>query len=163
MENASSCPDVPDEDDVHRWVTSTLDEGRCQAAELCIRIVDEQESAELNLRYREQSNATNVLSFPAELPEELQSQLEFPLLGDLVICAPVVIREAAQQSKQAMAHWAHMIVHGSLHLLGYDHIDDIEAAEMEQLESTILARCGFPDPYSPAPYPATNPQGAENL
>ena len=114
-------------------------------AELTLRLVDEAESGELNRTYRGKAGPTNVLSFPvdaAELPG-----LELPLLGDLVICAPVVAREAAAQGKTAEAHWVHLVVHGMLHLQGYDHLEPVEASEMEKLETDILRRLGYPDPY----------------
>ena len=128
---------------MRRWATAALRNER-ETAELSVRIVDEQESAALNQQYRGKSGATNVLSFPfdAVTPEPL------PILGDLVICAPVVIREAQQQNKPAEAHWAHMCVHGVLHLLGYDHAGDSDAQVMETLETTILLDMGFPAPYS---------------
>lgn len=112
------------------------------AGELTIRIVDEAESQELNRRYRGKDRPTNVLSFPYD--GEL---LDVPVLGDLVICAPVVQREAAEQHKDLRAHWAHMVVHGCLHLLGYDHEQDGEAEAMEARERELLAELGFPDPY----------------
>ena len=117
--------------------------GHTYEAEVTVRIVDEAESNELNLTYRGKDKPTNVLSFPFEAPPGL----ELPLLGDLVICRQVVEREAEEQGKPLMAHWAHMVVHGSLHLLGYDHIDDEEAEEMEQLERDIMQELGFADPY----------------
>jgi len=113
--------------------------------ELSIRIVDENESAELNRRYRNKTGSTNVLSFPAELPENLN----LPLLGDLVICAPVVSKEAQQQGKSELAHWAHMVIHGTLHLLGYDHQNDEQANIMEGHEISILNSLGFSNPYKP--------------
>ena len=130
---------------MRRWATAALRNER-ETTELSVRIVDEQESAALNQQYRGKSGATNVLSFPfdAVTPEPL------PILGDLVICAPVVIREAQQQNKPAEAHWAHMCVHGVLHLLGYDHAGDRDAEVMEALETTILLDMGFPAPYSAA-------------
>lgn len=112
--------------------------------EITIRIVDEAESHELNLTYRGKDRPTNILSFPFECPEEV----ELPLLGDLVICRQVVEKEAVEQGKPLLAHWAHMVVHGSLHLLGYDHIEDDEAEEMEALETRIMQGLGFDDPYS---------------
>ncbi len=128
---------------MRRWATAALRNER-ETAELSVRIVDDQESAALNQQYREKSGPTNVLSFPfdAVTPEPL------PILGDLVICAPVVIREAQQQEKLVEAHWAHMCVHGVLHLLGYDHAGDADAQVMEALETTILLDMGFPAPYS---------------
>lgn len=111
--------------------------------ELTIRIVDENEAAELNLAWRQKSGATNVLSFP--LHDDLAGNT--PLLGDLVICAPVVANEAMQQNKTLESHWAHLVIHGSLHLLGYDHINKTDAIEMESLETTIMASLGHSDPY----------------
>jgi probable rRNA maturation factor len=128
-----------------RWAAAALD-GRCDAAELSIRIVTPAESRRLNARYRGRDKPTNVLSFPCQPPRGLR-----PLpLGDLVICAQVVGREARAQGKPAEAHWAHMTVHGVLHLLGYDHDRNREAARMEALEKKILARLGYPDPYRAA-------------
>ncbi|MDO4430514.1 MAG: rRNA maturation RNase YbeY [Lonepinella koalarum] len=112
--------------------------------EITIRLVDEAESHHLNLTYRGKDRPTNVLSFPFECPDEV----ELPLLGDLVICRQVVEKEAHEQGKLLLAHWAHMVVHGSLHLLGYDHIEDLEAEEMEALETEIMLGLGFEDPYS---------------
>ncbi len=128
-----------------RWAGAALDD-RCDAAEVSIRIVTPAESRRLNLRYRGQDKPTNVLSFPCTPPAGLR-----PLpLGDLVICAQVVAREARAQGKSAEAHWAHMTVHGVLHLLGYDHERAREAARMEALEKKILERLGYPDPYRSA-------------
>lgn len=124
------------------WARSAIS-GRRSDAELSIRIVDAAESRALNRRFRGRDNPTNVLSFPAELPPELG----LPLLGDLVICRDVVEAEAADQGKPAEAHWAHMVVHGTLHLLGYDHDSVSEAETMEALEAEILAELGWPDPY----------------
>ncbi|WP_215786370.1 rRNA maturation RNase YbeY [Pantoea dispersa] len=112
-------------------------------SEVTIRLVDEAESHELNLTYRGKDKPTNVLSFPFEAPPGI----ELPLLGDLIICRQVVEQEAAEQGKSPEAHWAHMVVHGTLHLLGYDHIEDEEAEEMEALETEIMLALGYPDPY----------------
>lgn len=117
-------------------------EGR--AVELAIVLADDGTVRELNRRYRGQDKPTNVLSFPADLPADL----DLPLLGDLVICAPVVAREAAEQGKSLQAHWAHLVIHGCLHLLGHDHIEEDEAEAMEALERQLLAGLGYPDPYS---------------
>ena len=147
---------------LRRWLRATLRHLGRADAQVAIRIVDETEGSELYARYRlrapssgqtGQPHATNVLSFPADLPE----WVGLPLLGDLVICAPVVEREAADQGKVPDAHWAHMIVHGTLHLLGHDHQDDAEAERMETLETEILAGLRFPPPYTPAPAFASNP------
>lgn len=134
--------ELPDEYDIRRWIEPVL-AARMDAAELCVRIVDEQEIAELNQRYRHKPGPTNVLSFPfeADIP------LEVPLLGDVVICAAVVEREAQEQDKPRMAHWAHMLVHGTLHLLGYDHLTDAQAHEMEATEIQVLHQLGFSNPY----------------
>lgn len=114
---------------------------------LSIRIVDSDESAALNRRYRDRDYATNVLSFGCDLPDMMLTQLDEKPLGDLVICAAVVNREALEQHKAADAHWAHMVVHGILHLSGYDHIDDEDARHMEAQEIRILDHLGFANPY----------------
>ena len=142
VQNASSVDSLPPRGDFERWVRAAL-EGRREQAEVSIRVVDEDESAELNLRYRDKRGATNVLSFPADLPPALA----LPLLGDLVICAGVVAREALEQGKPLAAHWAHMVIHGTLHLIGYDHIDDADADIMEALEVAILDGLQLPNPY----------------
>lgn len=121
---------LPSEQDFQLWLDKTIPLFQPQA-ELTIRIVDEQESHELNHEYRGKDKPTNVLSFPFEVPPGM----EMDLLGDLIICRQVVEKEAVEQNKPLLAHWAHMVVHGSLHLLGYDHIEDDEAEEMESLET----------------------------
>ncbi len=138
---------VPAAASFRKWVAAAL-AGRIREADLAIRIVAEKEGRGLNRHYRGKDYATNVLSFPAELPEGLPKGVKFPLLGDLVICAPVVAREAREQGKPLAAHYAHLTVHGTLHLLGWDHEDDKEAEAMEQLERQILATLGLPDPYA---------------
>lgn len=130
-----------------KWVAAAL-EGRIREADLAIRLVDADEGRSLNRHYRGKDYATNVLSFPAEVPEGLPKNVKFPLLGDLVICAPVVAREAAEQGKPLKDHYAHLTVHGVLHLLGWDHEDDKEAEAMEQLEREILAELDITDPYA---------------
>lgn len=139
---------IPAEAALRDWVAAAL-AGRRDTAEVTLRIVDEAEIAELNETYRHKRGSTNVLSFPFEAPPGVT----LPLLGDLVICAPVVAREAQEQGKPVEAHWAHMVVHGCLHLLGYDHLDEAEAATMETLEIEILAALGYPDPYAEYPWP----------
>ncbi|MBB1060317.1 rRNA maturation RNase YbeY [Marilutibacter spongiae] len=129
-----------------KWVAAAL-AGRIREADLAVRIVDVREGRAMNRHFRGKDYATNVLSFPAELPEGLPSDVRFPLLGDLVICAPVVAREARDQKKPLAAHYAHMTVHGALHLLGWNHEDEREAECMEQLEREILASLGIADPY----------------
>ena len=134
--------DLPTAEQIEQWATAAV-QPQSDEVEMTVRIVDEAESHELNLNYRGKDRPTNVLSFPFECPDEV----ELPLLGDLVICRQVVEREAQEQDKSVMAHWAHMVVHGSLHLLGYDHIEDDEAEEMESLETQIMTGLGFVDPY----------------
>ena len=133
---------LPTAEQIEQWATAAV-QPQSDEVEMTVRIVDEAESHELNLNYRGKDRPTNVLSFPFECPDEV----ELPLLGDLVICRQVVEREAQEQDKPVMAHWAHMVVHGSLHLLGYDHIEDDEAEEMESLETQIMTGLGFVDPY----------------
>ena len=137
---------IPAATSFRRWVAAAL-AGRIREADLAIRIVDEKEGRSLNHHYRGKDYATNVLSFPAELPEGLPKGVKLPLLGDLVLCAPVIVREAREQGKPLRAHYAHLTVHGALHLLGWDHEDAREADAMEQLERQILAGMGLPDPY----------------
>jgi len=115
--------------------------------DITLRLVDASESQTLNRAYRDKNKPTNVLSFPFEMPEGLPADAMSPLLGDIIVCAGVVAQEAAEQGKALDAHWAHMIIHGVLHLLGHDHQDDDEAAQMEALETTILHGLGFADPY----------------
>lgn len=141
IQSATSDP-CPDEDDIHRWVEAAL-QGRRDEAEVSIRLVDEAEMAELNSRYRDKAGSTNVLSFPADLP----AGIDHPLLGDIVICPAVVNREALEQHKTPPQHWSHMVVHGSLHLLGYDHVEPDQAHVMETLETEILSGLGHPCPY----------------
>ncbi|AKU63236.1 metal-binding protein [Aggregatibacter aphrophilus] len=133
---------LPTAEQIEQWATAAV-QPQSDEVEMTVRIVDEAESHALNLNYRGKDRPTNVLSFPFECPDEV----ELPLLGDLVICRQVVEREAQEQDKPVMAHWAHMVVHGSLHLLGYDHIEDDEAEEMESLETQIMIGLGFADPY----------------
>ncbi len=140
---AGSFDALPSQENMEGWVMATLNSQR-EEAELSVRIVGLEESQQLNAQYRGMDKPTNVLSFSADLPAELN----LPLLGDLVICAPIVAREAEEQNKSLEAHWAHMIIHGLLHLLGHDHIADNEAEIMEQLETDILIRLGFNAPYT---------------
>ncbi|CUU23315.1 Endoribonuclease YbeY [Duffyella gerundensis] len=133
---------LPPESDFQRWLEAVLPQFQ-EESEVTIRIVDEAESQQLNHTYRGKEKPTNVLSFPFEAPPGI----ELPLLGDLIICRQVVEREAVEQEKSLEAHWAHMVIHGSLHLLGYDHIEDDEAEEMEGIETEIMLALGYPDPY----------------
>jgi len=136
---------VPKTADVEIWIKAALQGSDRDSVSLSVRVVDEQEIADLNLRYRHKSGPTNVLSFPFEDPPGVESDE----LGDVIVCAPVVSREAGEQDKDPQAHWAHMIIHGVLHLRGYDHQNDDDAVEMESEETRILTRLGFPEPYSP--------------
>ena len=133
---------LPAANSFRKWVAAALD-GRIREADLAVRLVDAREGRALNRHYRGKDSATNVLSFPAELPEGVR----LPLLGDLVLCAPVVAREAREQRKPLAAHYAHLTVHGVLHLLGWNHEDGREAECMEGLEREILAGMGIDDPY----------------
>ncbi|WP_419208797.1 rRNA maturation RNase YbeY [Photobacterium leiognathi subsp. mandapamensis] len=134
--------ELPTEAEFQQWLDAAVTPFQADA-EVTIRLVDEADSHELNLEYRGKDRPTNVLSFPFEAPPGI----ELELLGDLIICRQVVEKEALEQNKQLKAHWAHMVVHGSLHLLGYDHIEDDEAEEMEGLETEIMQNMGFVDPY----------------
>lgn len=140
---ACESPGQPDADLIQLWVDAALEDYEPDA-EVVVRIVDEQESAELNEQYRHKAGPTNILSFPADLPDGV----ELDLLGDLVICAPVLEKEALEQNKILTHHWAHIIVHGVLHLLGYDHIDDAEAEVMESKEIAILNKLQIKNPYT---------------
>lgn len=133
---------LPSDAELRSWARAAL-AGAAGTHELTLRLVDEAESAQLNSTFRHKTGPTNVLSFPFEAPPGVSSRL----LGDLVVCAPVVAREAREQYKAPAAHWAHMIVHGVLHLRGYDHIRAADAKTMEALETRILARLGYPNPY----------------
>ncbi|NAX47898.1 rRNA maturation RNase YbeY [Photobacterium halotolerans] len=138
---------MPAEADFQRWLDAAVTPFQTEA-EVTVRLVDEAESQALNSEYRGKDKPTNVLSFPFEAPPGV----ELELLGDLIICRQVVESEALEQSKPLFAHWAHMVVHGSLHLLGYDHIDDEEAEEMEALETEIMQGLGFANPYEADQY-----------
>ena len=133
---------LPQADQVQRWLEAAILPIKDEA-EVTVRIVDSEESQSLNRDYRGKDKPTNVLSFPFEAPPGI----EISLLGDLVICRQVVEKEADEQQKPLISHWAHMVVHGSLHLLGYDHIEDDDAEVMESLESKIMQEMGFDDPY----------------
>lgn len=133
---------LPEEVQFQTWLNAVISQFQ-EEAEVTVRLVDIAESNELNLTYRGKDKPTNVLSFPFEAPPGI----ELPLLGDLVICRQVVEQEAVEQEKPLEAHWAHMVIHGSLHLLGYDHIEDDEAEEMEALETEIMLALGYADPY----------------
>lgn len=138
---ATRKPVVPRAGEIRTWVKAAL--GDHAHAQLTVRIVDEQEGRVLNERWRGKADATNVLSFPCTGLDQIAPEL----LGDIVICAPVVAREAEEQDKCIAAHWAHMVIHGTLHLLGHDHQKPSQARRMEQLEAELLMKFGFADPY----------------
>ena len=142
LQVASNSLDIPTLADIQTWIITAIGNNK-NNVEICVRIVDIKEGAELNQQWRNKNGPTNVLSFPSELP----SELKLPLLGDIVICAPVVKQESQQLKKEIKAHWAHMIVHGTLHLLGYEHIEDWQAEVMESMETEILKSLGFANPY----------------
>ncbi len=142
---------LPAAREIRQWVRAAL-HGRCDSGQLTVRIVDRAESATLNQTYRQKAGPTNVLSFPMDQPDLLVP----PLLGDIVVCAPLVMDEAASQGKTAQAHWTHLIVHGALHLVGYDHVDSVAAAEMEAIEISILKALGWASPYEESGESRTN-------
>ena len=140
-QQAEQTEEPPSINEFQAWVDLALRDDA--PAQVSIRIVNEDESQSLNKTYRGKDKPTNVLSFPMDVPE----QLNIPMLGDLVICAPVVEREARQQHKSSTEHWAHMVIHGMLHLQGYDHVSEEQATEMESLEINLLQQLGFANPY----------------
>ncbi|MDP5150199.1 rRNA maturation RNase YbeY [Rheinheimera baltica] len=142
LQLACTIDNIPAETQFQLWLEAAILPFQAEA-EVTIRIVDNNESQQLNLGYRGKDKPTNVLSFPFQCPPGI----ELPLLGDLVICAPVVMQEATEQGKSLNAHWAHMVIHGCLHLLGFDHINDDDAEQMEAEEVTILQHLGITNPY----------------
>jgi len=144
IQNASAYSNIPSNRELRLWVDTALTTANSDVEkELCIRVVNTKEIRTLNRQYRSKDNVTNILSFPCDLPVGV----DLPMLGDLVICAEVVAQEAMLQNKVLNSHWAHMVVHGTLHLVGYDHANDAEAEEMERLEIHILASLGHASPY----------------
>jgi len=141
IQNASEFEPIPRQEQFALWVEAAL-QGK-DDAELTLRLVDKSESRELNARFRGKDQPTNVLSFPADLPPGI----DIPLLGDIVICAPLVEEEARTQDKPLQEHWAHLVIHGILHLLGYDHQVEQDAIEMERIEIELLASLGIGNPY----------------
>lgn len=139
----SQSPQIPDRQSIKMWVRTVLADYN-KDTELVIRVVDEYEGTELNKKWRQMDTPTNVLSFPVSNIEAINHNI----LGDIVICAPVVTREAREQGKSIDAHWAHIVIHGVLHLLEYDHITKEDAEIMETLETDILANLGYADPYT---------------
>ena len=146
VQNVAKLDGTPGKAQIARWVAAAA--GPDARGEITVRIVDEAESADLNTRYRDRAGPTNVLAFggDADLPA---IDGELPPLGDLVVCAAVVLREAAEQRKPAAAHWCHIVIHGSLHLFGYDHGSELQAAVMETRERELLAGFKIADPYAP--------------
>ncbi len=142
LQLASACTPIPSAAQIQHWVDTAL-AAYTEPLEVVVRIVDVAEMSELNQTYRHKQGPTNILSFPFEAPEGI----EMDLLGDLVVCAPVVAQEAQEQGKQLEHHWAHIIVHGIFHLLGYDHIDDSEAEAMEAMEIKVLQQLNITNPY----------------
>lgn len=134
---------LPSKPNFNKWVNAALAHTRRKNYEITIRIVGDKESAQLNEQYRHKKGPTNVLSFPYHVPLGAKSLL----LGDLIICAPVVATEASAQNKKPISHWAHLVIHGTLHLLGYDHIKKADALKMEKLEIQIMEKLGYANPY----------------
>ena len=137
---------IPNTQQLQLWVKKALPEDK-QDSEITIRIVEQEESQALNSEYRQKDKPTNVLSFPSDLPDFIEE----PYLGDLIVCADVVAYEASDQKKSDEAHWAHMVIHGTLHLLGYDHTNDDDAEIMESHEKELLKELGYDDPYAEQP------------
>jgi len=141
---------VPDSEHIQTWANAVVQHAgiKSAAAQMTVRVVERNEITQLNEQYRQKTGSTNVLSFPFETMPGMPVELQESELGDVVVCAEVVETEALEQGKSLDAHWAHMIVHGTLHLLGYDHLQDSEAEEMESLETKVLAELGYANPYS---------------
>lgn len=148
IQRAVEHPELPSDENIIEWASAVFVEHNLPSAEMTIRITTAEEVQTLNREYRGKDQPTNVLSFPfgADLPEEVV--LDVPLLGDIIICDPVVKAEASAQNIAFVHHFAHLVVHGTLHLLGYDHIEVSEAEEMEALEGKILASFHIPNPYA---------------
>ena len=152
LQVVSVANDIPSLAQFQQWAQLAMSATHKDTAEITIRLVDDAESQQLNWRYRRQNKPTNVLAFTSPLPQSATPELTAELdsvdyLGDLVINAPLVIREAVRQNKASMHHWAHLVIHGCLHLQGYDHIKKAEAAFMESLEIALLAQLGIANPY----------------
>lgn len=146
-----SAVNIPDTMQIQQWATVTIDTGsqkEIDGVQITVRIVEEKEICQLNENFRHKVGATNVLSFPFVPPPGIPEGETLSSLGDLVVCAAVVNKEAGDQGKDIIAHWAHMIIHGTLHLLGYNHMNNEEAFEMESLETSIMSELGFLDPYA---------------
>lgn len=141
--------DIPNEPQFKQWLENAYQTvcDSTEPAEVSLKIVDEQEMTQLNEQYRDKTGGTNVLSFPVDLPDEVAAEISPRPLGDIVICHPIVCNESHQQQKTVDDHYAHMVTHSLLHLVGFDHQDDQQASEMESLEKTVLAKIGIADPY----------------
>ncbi len=151
VQRATTSATTPDDEQFRLWAElavarEAVEQGK-HGYTLAIRIVDEEEGRRFNREYRGKDYATNVLSFPRDLPEGLPSEIKQSQLGDLLICAPVVAREALEQGKPEIDHWGHLTIHGILHLLGHDHEQGADAVVMEALETDILAKLDIPDPW----------------
>lgn len=148
VQRIAASADIPDDETISGWINrAALAADVDGTYSVSVSLVDDDQSSALNRRYRGKDKPTNVLSFPAGDIEGLPQEVVRPL-GDIVICVPVVEKEAAQQGKDLSSHWAHMLVHGALHLLGFDHIEDADAEEMENLEIRVLAGSGISSPYN---------------
>ena len=150
LQNIVESKSIPSLTNFQKWVDLTLEVSKAKFTqpEVTIRVVSKEESQQLNSDYRQKDKPTNVLSFPFEVPDMIPVDEIDEYLGDLVICESVLLREAAEQHKPVENHWAHLTIHGLLHLLGYDHVIDIEAEEMESIEVKILAKLGITNPYT---------------
>ena len=146
IQQASHAKNLPSDQQLYIWADQALSSFSKpeKPFELTIRLVDLDESQQLNNQYRNKNKPTNVLSFPFEIPEGV----DINLLGDIIICCDIVTKEANEQQKDLMSHWAHMVIHGCLHLLGYDHIEDNDAVEMESIEIDMLEKLGINNPYT---------------
>lgn len=144
IQHATTSSELPENQQIRKWVKSALSAVNEKNRELTVRIVDEEECRQLNKQWCKRKGTTNVLSFPAGNVEQYAPGL----LGDIILCARVINREAKEQKKNRNSHWAHMIIHGTLHLLGYDHIKSDDAEKMELLEIRILESMGIKNPYS---------------
>ena len=153
LQLASDCTDIPAQEDIQLWLDTLFLYQQLTDKEMTVRIVDDAEIQQLNQQYRGKDTVTNVLSVQCEMPElvwpegiEMDESI-YNFLGDIVISAQVVKQESKQQNKLLKHHWAHMLIHGTLHLLGYDHIEEQEAEEMESIEIAILQKLAIDDPY----------------
>ena len=149
LQNVVDSKQIPDLSKMKKWVSKTLENlnANFNQPEITIRVVSLAESQELNHQYRDKNQPTNVLSFPFEVPEMIPVEDFAEFLGDLVVCEDIIVQEAKEQKKSLESHWAHMIIHGLLHLVGFDHITAKDAEEMEGIEVKVLAELGFANPY----------------